>query len=143
LNKHKKIIKGINILLGERLKQFRKNIGLSQAQLADILGIDRSTYAYYETNKTNPSIPFLIILSKIFCVTVDELIGIDESLKMCDSDSVSAAELVTPSVPDELLTLSALSKEERVLIAKYRLLKERDKSEIKKIINDKQKSELE
>ena len=42
-------------MLSENLRTLRKKFKLTQQEVADILGIDRSTYTFYETGKTNPS----------------------------------------------------------------------------------------
>ena len=63
------------ILLEERLKQLRKSTGFTQQQIAQMLGIDRSSYSYYEMGKTRPSIKILIKLSCIFRVSIDYLVG--------------------------------------------------------------------
>ncbi len=124
-------------MLSDRLKLLRNNAKLSQQQLADILGIDRSTYTYYETNKTNPSIPLLLKLSGIYGITVDELVGNQNTLRLNDSegdfsdnpepDGGEAAE-----ISEKVLRLSDLNDEEKMLILKYRLLE--DKSEIMKYL---------
>lgn len=124
-------------MLSDRLKLLRNNAKLSQQQLADILGIDRSTYTYYETNKTNPSIPLLLKLSGIYGITVDELVGNQNTLRLNDSegdfldnpepDGGEAAE-----ISEKILRLSDLNDEEKILILKYRLLE--DKSEIMKLL---------
>ena len=45
--------------LGNLLKIYRKNSLLTQQQVADALNINRTTYTYYETGKTEPSIDTL------------------------------------------------------------------------------------
>ena len=50
--------------LGENLRFIRGNLDLTQKDLARILFIDRSTYTYYETGKTLPSIFYLIKFSE-------------------------------------------------------------------------------
>lgn len=51
--------------LGNLLKIYRKNSLLTQQQVADALNINRTTYTYYETGKTEPSIDTLHKLIKI------------------------------------------------------------------------------
>ena len=41
-------------IYSERIKQLRKERGLSQDQLAKILGVSRSTVGMYETGKREP-----------------------------------------------------------------------------------------
>lgn len=55
----------------ETLKLLRTISGLVQEDVADYLGIARSTYTYYETGKTSPSIYMLYELAKLYNVTID------------------------------------------------------------------------
>lgn len=52
--------------LAKNLKFFRLKSDLTQDEVARMLNIDRSTYSYYETGKTIPSIFTAIELAKIF-----------------------------------------------------------------------------
>lgn len=56
------------------LKKFRENSGYTQQQMADALNIDRSTYAYYETGKTNPSLSTLMKIKDILNVSLEDLL---------------------------------------------------------------------
>ena len=60
----------------ENLKRARQRIGLTQQQIADTLGITKSTYCGYETGKRQPDIPKLRRLSLLLCTSVDELLGL-------------------------------------------------------------------
>ena len=62
-----------------KLKELRKNSALTQKQIADVLGIDRSTYSYYENGKASPSLAVLMRIAKVFNVTLDYVIYGDES----------------------------------------------------------------
>lgn len=61
-------------LLGERLRERRKKLGLTQQQVADELNLDRTTYTYYETGRCSPSIETLYKLTLLFGVSFDELL---------------------------------------------------------------------
>ena len=50
------------------LKQTRENAGLTQKQVAQALGIERSTYAYYETGTSHPNAMMVLKLAAIFNV---------------------------------------------------------------------------
>lgn len=52
----------------------REKIGLTQDQLAEKLGVDRSTVAKWETGKSHPRIFLLPKISVILGCTVDELL---------------------------------------------------------------------
>lgn len=57
----------------KNLKKFRKGCNLSQQQVAESIGIDRSTYAYYESGRTIPGFDTMDMLTKIFNISYDEL----------------------------------------------------------------------
>ena len=59
----------------EQLKVFRKKMGLTQADVADHLGIDRSTYAKYETGQSEPNFDMLHKISLLFGTSIDVLIN--------------------------------------------------------------------
>ena len=59
----------------ENLKYFRKDVGLTQKQVAEKLGVVESCYANWEQGRTEPPIAMLRKLSKIFKVSIDGLIN--------------------------------------------------------------------
>ncbi len=59
----------------DNLKYLRKDLGLTQKQVAEKLGVVESCYANWEQGRTEPSIAMLRKLSKIFKVSIDELIN--------------------------------------------------------------------
>lgn len=59
----------------EKLKQIRKNEGISQEQLAERIGVSRQAVTKWETGKGLPDIENMTILAEIFKVTLDELIS--------------------------------------------------------------------
>lgn len=60
----------------ENLKKSRQRAGLTQQQIANALGITKSTYCGYETGKRQPDIPKLRRLSLLLCTSADELLGL-------------------------------------------------------------------
>ncbi|NPV89255.1 MAG: helix-turn-helix domain-containing protein [Firmicutes bacterium] len=61
--------------LGERLKQLRKEKGLTQAELAKAVGLSKSAIIQYENNKRNPNFNALIALGDFFNVSGSYLTG--------------------------------------------------------------------
>lgn len=59
----------------ERLKELRKKRGYSQAQLAEKLGLSKSTIGAYETGDIKPSIEALNLIADFFNVDIDYLLG--------------------------------------------------------------------
>lgn len=61
----------------ERLKELRERRGLSQEQLAKIIGVDRTTIVKYETGASRPT-RYLKKIAHYFDVTTDYLLGEEE-----------------------------------------------------------------
>ena len=59
--------------LGEQILKYRKQKGMSQEELAERLNVSRQSVSLWETNQTVPQIDYLMELSQIFNVTLDEL----------------------------------------------------------------------
>ena len=69
------------MLLANNLKFLRKRHGYTQSQVALLLEINRSTYAYYELGETQPSLLTLVKLARLYDVTTDYLLGIQPEEK--------------------------------------------------------------
>lgn len=61
-------------MLGERIGAIRRSRGLSQAELAQRLGISPSAMGMYEQGRREPSVQTLIALSRELNVTTDFLL---------------------------------------------------------------------
>lgn len=84
--------------IGERLQEIRKDHGLTQKQLAEILGISWRTVGAYETNSCMPDCDILVKISKYFNVSLDYLLGlVDEQFPI---------QRETIIVPDDLSSKS-------------------------------------
>ena len=57
----------------DRLKQARKNAGITQEDIAKILGIAKSTYSGYETGKSEPSMKAIANMMRAYMVSADWL----------------------------------------------------------------------
>lgn len=66
--------------LGNNLFQARKKVGLSQEAVAEKLGISRQTISKWETDETLPDIYQSKKLSKIYNISLDDLIEFDVEL---------------------------------------------------------------
>ena len=63
---------------GTRLRKLRVNKGMTQAQLAERLGLTKSVISAYERDVRLPTYDTLISITRIFNVTSDYLLGIDK-----------------------------------------------------------------
>ena len=62
----------------ERLKELRKEQGISQPKLAEILGVSNGMISFWENGINEPTIGYVIKLSKIFEVSTDYLLGLTD-----------------------------------------------------------------
>ena len=67
--------------IGENIRRLRRAADMTQEQLADKLGVAYQSVSRWENGTTYPDMEFLPVLAGIFGVTVDELIGMEESKK--------------------------------------------------------------
>lgn len=65
---------------GEKLKEARKEAGLSQEQFAEKMNVSRSAIAKWETDKGMPDITNLKVMSQLLNVSVDYLLDDDEKI---------------------------------------------------------------
>lgn len=63
-------------MIGERMKSLREQHGLSQAALANAIGIAQSSIGNYERGSRIPDSETIIALAKFFDVTSDYLLGL-------------------------------------------------------------------
>ena len=64
---------------GENFKKFRLEVGLSQKEVAIKLGIHQSNISDWENDISRPDYEKLIQLSKIYGVSICDLLGVDEN----------------------------------------------------------------
>ena len=104
--------------LGQQLKQYRKQRGLTQSQVAMHLNIRRQTYSNYERDIRTPDPLTLSAIAVLFHTNVDILLQTD-TLKDGDSSEFYHAGVIPSSNSHILLTGT-----EARLIMDYRSLSE-------------------
>lgn len=78
--------------LYEKLYELRRASGMSQEELAEKLGVSRQAVSKWESGATQPELSKLIELSKLYNVSVDELLSLEHVKSQQD-----AAEVPTPN----------------------------------------------
>ncbi len=63
----------IKILLGRKIREFRKNKKMTQEQLAELVGIGTPNISYFETGKFTPAVETLEKIAKALDVEIYEL----------------------------------------------------------------------
>lgn len=81
------------VSFGNKLKELRLKAGLTQKQLAERIWVTKATISYYEQAECNPSPEILIKLAKVFHVTTDYLLGIEEKKQTLDVTDLSDEEI--------------------------------------------------
>lgn len=112
-------------MLSEQLKIIRKANKFTQQGLADAIGIERSTYASYETGRNKPDVILLSKIAKVFGVSSDFILEIDTTAPL-NMEDIS----VQYKKKSGNKLVSTLSKEEKSVLAKYRLLSDNKKTEL-------------
>ncbi len=94
---------------GKRLKELRLSRNLRQDQVAEVVGVDKSSVSSYEIGDRQPSYAILVSLAKLFRVSTDYLLGITDD-KNIDVSGLTDHEI---SVISELVSLM-VEKNERL-----------------------------
>lgn len=76
----------MNIEIANRLVNLRKSNNLSQEALAEKLGISRQAISKWERAEASPDTDNLILLAKLYGVSLDELLKMEEELATPESD---------------------------------------------------------
>ncbi len=77
------------INIGQRIKELRVKVGISQQRLAEILGVSRPTISQLENGERKIFADELIKLSEIFNTSVDNLLNIEKSPQIILEESKS------------------------------------------------------
>ncbi len=67
-----------NMTIGQRIASGRKRLGLSQEALGERLGVSRQSIYKWESDAALPEIDKLVALSRLFGLSVGELLGVEE-----------------------------------------------------------------
>lgn len=118
--------------VAEKLRGYREASALSQKQIADALGIERSTYTKYETGETPLKLSALVKIAEIFNIPAEALLP-ENSEKREPSQAVKDMTADSP--------IFQLSKDERGLIARYRALSKEEKRKAVDIISEMSKKD--
>ena len=70
-------------MVGKRLEQLRKSRGMSQRELAALLGVTNYTVSAYENDRSEPADEIKVRLARLFDVSLDYLMGlVDQPLSL-------------------------------------------------------------
>ncbi len=72
--------------LNEKLQQLRKQRGLTQEELAEMLYVSRTAISKWESGRGYPSIDSLKAISKLFAISIDDLLSSEELMSIAETD---------------------------------------------------------
>jgi len=96
--------------IGTRIARFRKESGLSQVRLAEILGIPQRTLSYYEREADHLPSTLLLPMAKALCIGVDELLGLSTGIAKRGPKS---------KLEQQLEAVKALPRSEQQFISRF------------------------
>jgi transcriptional regulator with XRE-family HTH domain len=103
-------------MIAKVLKELRIMNNYTQKQVAEVLNIDRSTYAYYESGKTKPDLTQLAKLARLYSVSIDHILGISTmNENLFDGSNISPYDFEKNAEK-----FSSLSEDEKRLVLLYR-----------------------
>ena len=82
-------------MLGERIKNQRTRVGLSQERVAELVGVSRQSVTKWESGQSAPSTENLFRLAEIFGTTVDMLLDIPDEKNSKSTDQAQIKELTS------------------------------------------------
>ena len=110
----------------DRIKQLRKKKGISQSELAELIGVKTNTVSTWERGTRKPDFEALNLLSNYFEVSFEYILG--------SSDKEEARVVPTQDELDEL-ALSALADELYDHVKKYSMLSNKSQKMIDALIS--------
>ena len=92
--------------LNENIKKYRKEMNLTQADLAEAFGITEGAVSKWESGNTVPDISILMDLADFFDISVDTLLGYSISSKSIDSITDKLKKLLDEGKYDEAISVA-------------------------------------
>ena len=80
--------------LSERIRTLRKSKSISQAKLAEHLGLTKGAVNSWESDSTQPTLIYIMKLAKYFNVSSDYLLGLTNQ-KMINVDGLTDKQIST------------------------------------------------
>lgn len=65
-------------MLSTRIKELRVARNLSQVQMAKLLGVTKQSISNWENNNIQPSVDMLVSIARLFSVSTDYLLCLDD-----------------------------------------------------------------
>ena len=96
----------MNQIFSERLRQLREEQGLTQAQLAEIIGVDSRTVSIWERGIRPPKDEYIIELCYALGVEMTYLFGLTDSreeIRLSDEETAAVVEAEEQEITDRMV----------------------------------------
>ena len=90
----------------EKLQQLRKKNNLTQEQLAEQLFVSRTAVSKWESGRGYPNLETLKSISKLFSISIDQLLSNDELIQLAETENRSNIQKVASLVFGALDTIT-------------------------------------
>ena len=92
-------------MIGNNIKKLRIQQGMTQKNLADKLFVSAQAVSRWENEEVEPSVNTIIELSKIFGVSTDEIMGIENQKKSNEKEDTGEKENTYQEIPKQFLAV--------------------------------------
>ena len=82
----------MNIEIANRLVNLRKEMGLSQEQLAEKIGVSRQAVSKWERSEASPDTDNIILLARLYNISLDELLRTEDDIPQAEETAEETAE---------------------------------------------------
>lgn len=97
------------MLIGEKIKELRKNSKITQEQLGNAIGVSKMAISYFEKGKKSPGRESLEKIADYFGVTTDYLLGRSEDPELNEEEN----KVVSEEGKNIMSLIESLSEDER------------------------------
>ncbi|MGN0136959.1 helix-turn-helix domain-containing protein [Anaerotignum sp.] len=105
--------------IGQRIRKFRKALGLSQDQLAEAVNISTPHMSHIETGNTKLSLPVLVSIAQALNVSTDELLSDTPASRK--NDALQQIQSVLDSCsPKQTIIIAEIIKSAKAAMDKYK-----------------------
>ena len=104
-------------VIGNRIREQRTKLGLTQAELAERSGVEPSNISHIERAATKLSLPTLVSIANALGATLDELVY-DNLIKSSHVSSALIDEQLFDCTPEELSALAEVIKTVKSVLRK-------------------------
>ena len=108
----------------EVLKNLRMSKGVAQVQVADSLGIAKSTYSMYESGNREPNMEMLKKIARYFDVSLDYLLETTANNELYDIINKLGQELENMNIPPAVVHIQAQNNNRTMLNQYFDMLNE-------------------